>query len=118
MIWIFTLETITDTIYEPKSRLTCITGSIFFVVRDDPLKSVNEYPVSCAVVLLPCLGEYGICKQEPKFFTQDLKQIGSIPDTIEKPILLFGSGDVLKYGDLESICQYLLDWTMILNPAS
>lgn len=103
MIWIFTLETITDTIYEPKSRLTCITGSIFFVVRDDPLKSVNEYPVSCAVVLLPCLGEYGICKQEPKFFTQDLKQIGSFPDTIKKPIFLFGSGNVLKYGDIERV---------------
>jgi len=29
MIWIFTLETITDTTYEAKSRLTCITGSIF-----------------------------------------------------------------------------------------
>lgn len=75
MIWIFTLETITDMIYERKSRLTCITGSIFFVVRDDPLKSMDEYSVICAVALLPRLGEYGMCKQEPKFFTQDLKQM-------------------------------------------
>lgn len=69
----------------------------------DPLKSMNKYPVICAVALLPCRREYGICKQEPKFFTQDLKQIGSIPDTIEKPILVFGSGVVLKYGDLEQV---------------
>lgn len=103
MIWIFTLETITDMIYERKSRLTCITGSIFFVVRDDPLKSMDEYSVICAVALLPRLGEYGMCKQEPKFFTQDLKQTGSIPDTTEKPILLFGSGNFLKYGDLERV---------------
>jgi hypothetical protein len=34
---------------------------------------------------------------------QDLKLIGSIPDTIEKPILLFGSGDVLKYGNVERV---------------
>ena len=71
------------------------------MVRDGPFKSMNEFPVICAVVLLPCRREYVICLQEPKVFTQDLKQIGSIPDTIEKPILVFGSGDVLKYGDLE-----------------
>ncbi len=61
---------------------------------------MNEYPVICAVARRR---EYGICRQEPRVVTQDLKQIGSIPDTIEKPILLFGSGDVLKYGDLERV---------------
>ena len=71
------------------------------MVRDDPLKSMNDYPVICPVALLPRRREYGICNQEPRVFTQDLKQIGSIPDTIEKPILVFGSVDVLKYGDLE-----------------
>ena len=70
------------------------------MVRDDPLKSMNEYPIICPVALLPRRREYGICKQEPRVFTQDLKQIGSIPYIIEKPILLFVSGDVLKYGDL------------------
>lgn len=73
------------------------------MVRDDPLESMNEYPVICAVALLPRRGEHGIDKQEPRVFTQDLKQIGSIPDIIEKPILLFVSGDVLKYGDLERV---------------
>lgn len=62
------------------------------MVRDDPLKSMNEYPVICAVALLPRRGEYGIGKQEPRDFTQDLKQIGSIPDIIE--IVRHGSDNV------------------------
>ena len=61
---------------------------------------MNEYPVICPVALLPRRREYGICKQEPGVFTQDLKQIGPIPYIIEKPISLFVSGHVLKYGDL------------------
>ncbi|MDP9305212.1 MAG: hypothetical protein M3O68_02575 [Thermoproteota archaeon] len=67
----------------------------------DPPKSMNEYPVICEVALLSRRREYGICWQESRVVMQNLKQIGSIPDTIEKPILLFGSGDVLKYGDIE-----------------
>ena len=61
---------------------------------------MNEYPVICEVARRR---EYEICWQEPSVVMQDLKQIGSIPDTIEKAILLFGSGDVLKYGDSERV---------------
>lgn len=49
----------------------------------DLLKSLNEYPVICEVARRR---EYGICWQEPRVVMQDLKQIGSIPDTIEKAI--------------------------------
>jgi len=69
----------------------------FFVVMYDLLKSKNEYPVICGAARRR---EYGICWQEPRVVMQDLKQIGSIPYLIEKPILLFVSGYVLKYGDL------------------
>ena len=69
----------------------------------DPLKLMNEYLVICEVALLPRRREYGICWHEPRVVMQDLKQISSILDTIEKPILLFGSGDVLKYGDIERV---------------
>ena len=66
----------------------------------DLLKSMNEYPVICEVARRR---EYGICWLEPRVIMQDLKQIGSIPDTIDKAFLLFGSGDVLKYGDSERV---------------
>jgi hypothetical protein len=49
----------------------------------DLLKSMNEYPVICEVARRR---EYEICWQEPRVVMPDLKQIGSIPDTIEKAI--------------------------------
>ena len=49
----------------------------------DLLKSMNEYPVICEVARRR---EYGICWKEPRVVMQDLKEIGSIPETIEKPI--------------------------------
>jgi hypothetical protein len=49
----------------------------------DPLKLMNECPVICRAARRR---EYGICWQEPIVVMQDLKQIGSIPDTIEKAI--------------------------------
>ncbi|MDW0165446.1 MAG: hypothetical protein QOA16_00905 [Nitrososphaeraceae archaeon] len=55
----------------------------FFVVMYDLLKSMNEYPVICEVA---CRREYEICWQNPSVVIQDLKQIGSIPGTIEKAI--------------------------------
>ena len=53
------------------------------MVMYDLLKSKNEYPVICGAARRR---EYGICWQEPRVVMQDLKQIGSIPDTIEKAI--------------------------------
>ncbi len=66
----------------------------------DHSKLMNEYRIICGAARRR---EYVICWQEPRVVMQDLKQIGSIPDTIDKAILLFGSGDVLKYGDSERV---------------
>lgn len=53
------------------------------MVMYDPLKLMNEYRIICGAARRR---EYGICWQEPIVIMQDLKQIGSIPDTIEKAI--------------------------------